>query len=596
MTTTVFKQTSVDVTGLLKVLGENLYSRPEVAVRELVQNASDAIARRKLQGDQNFSPRIQVDCSSQDKTMTITDNGSGLTDEEIELYLARIGTGFTRSLRKDTESSDLIGAFGLGFLTAYMIGQRVEVQTTSMSGDAFRFVSENGERYVVTPMARSETGSKVIIRLKDKYDYLSNYDRLRGVLNDYCRLMTIPISVQGGEPINVVPPWRTEISNEPLIRFQRRNMEFAESLEPNFVPICTIPIKTSAGKGIVWIHDRSTYGGADNRWMQIYIRGMMVARNKHDFLPGWAGFMSGVFESDNLSPTASREDIIVNDIYQTAKKETAKALHAGLANLASNQPEIWRTILRRHNQALLGAAISDDDLFQAVHKDLTLPTSEGDMTLAEIAKQSPTGIAIAPYADGGADEIVSRAFGTPVVLGYRYGAAAMTIKYAAMNNIQVIELGTKEGHRLIFPNTNITSDVRNKLESLFASKDLTLAYSTFSPKFLSCLCFVDAEQSLRAYYESDQADQNIGQGALSLARAFTRKIEEKTPLQMVINLGSPIIEELLNLDDNTAAAAASTIASTARMLCKNKVLGADGFAQALETFNNGFLQILESKA
>ena len=592
MTTAAFKQTSVDITGLLKVLGKNLYSRPEVAVRELVQNASDAIARRKLQSDTPFSPLIDVTCQSETQTLIITDNGSGLTDEEIETYLARIGSGFTRTLRKDSENSDLIGAFGLGFLTAYMIGKKVEVQTTSLSGEAFRFVSENGERYVVSPMTPGETGSRVIITLKDKFDYLADAIELGNVLNEYCRLMTTPIRFQGSKPINIDPPWRVEVSNEPLIRLQRRRDEFAREIEPFFDPICTIPVITPQGNGLLWVHDRSTYGGADNRWMQIYIRGMMVARNKHDFLPGWAGFVSGVFESSTLSPTASREDIITDDVYQFARTATAKALNAGLADIAKTQPELWRTILRRHNEALLGAAIADDTLFQAIHSDLKIPTSEGDLTLPEIRDRSPNGLAIAITADGSADEIVSRAFGTPVILGYRYGAAGMAVRYAALNQIDVIELGTQSGHLMLFPEANPKADMRARLEALFGDEDMTLILSKFEPDYLSCLCFVDAEQTLKSYYESDEADKNISKGALSLARAFTQKIESKAPLHLVINLNSPIIKALNHIPDQTAQACANTLSANARMLCKHKALGTDGFAQALQSLNIGILGMI----
>ena len=595
MTTAAFKHTSVDVTGLLKVLGENLYSKPEVAVRELVQNASDAINRRRYQGDHDFDPLIQVECDSETNQLIITDNGSGLTDDEIDLYLARIGSGFTRSLREETSGTDLIGAFGLGFLTAYMIGQKVIVETTSMSGEAFRFISENGQRYVVTPMTPGATGSKVIIRLKEKYEYLTEYGVLDEVISDYCRLMTTPISVQGGPVINLTPPWREKIANEPEVRRQKRCMEFANLIEPNFEPICTIPIETDVGDGLLWIHDRSTYGGADNRWMQIYIRGMMVAQNKHDFLPGWAGFVSGVFESEKLSPTASREDIITDQTFRSARKQTAAALNEGLAEIAKTRPEIWRRILRRHNQALLGAAIADDGLFQAIHQDLTIPTSEGDLTLESIADQSPKGMSVALYADGGADEIVSRAFGTPVILGYRYGAAAIAMKYAGQNDLDIVELGTKAGQQVLFPAVPVSAEQQARLQSIFGADDLTLVFSEFDPEFLSCLCFVDAEQSLRAYFESDEADENIGRGALSLARAFTRKIEENTPLQMVINLRAPIIKSILCSEGDSALAAATALGATARMLCKNKALGADGFARALEDLNQGVLNLLKKE-
>ncbi len=593
MTTAQYKRTSVDIAGLLKVLGENLYSRPEVAVRELIQNASDAISRRRLQTGDQFSPRIDIECHAADNQLIISDNGSGLTDTEIEQFLTRIGTGYTRSLRRDEESSDLIGAFGLGFLTAYMIGNRVEVITTSQTGSAFRFLSENGERYIVSPITPGDVGSVVIISLKDKYEYLSDYGRLLDVVTEYCSLMNIPIHVQGNsEPINKVPPWRIEAENEPQIRKQKRRLEFAEIMEPYFDPVCTIPLDIDDGQGLLWIHDRSTYGGADNRWMQIYVRGMMVAKNKHEFLPGWAGFLSGMLESNSLNPTASREDIIKDATYQSARRQTAQNLISGLTDIAQNQPEVWRSILRRHNEALLGAAIADDALFRAIYKDLTVPTSEGDLGLEDIQSRSPNGLAIALQVDGGADEIVSRAFGTPVILGYRYGAAAMAHKFASIHDLDIIELGTKRGHDVLFPRVETDPATEERLRHLFDEEDQTLILSEFDPPFLSALNFVDAEQSLKAYFEDDEADKKISQGALGLARAFTQKIDKQAPLHLVINLRSPIIKAMLDADTSDAEACAKTVKASAKMLCKHKALGTHGFATAMENLNAGLLAMI----
>src|SRR5262245_50045296 len=108
--------TSVDLSGLLSVLGANLYSSPEVAIRELVQNAHDACTRRSIETNEPFSPVIEVGAAPNARKVWIEDNGAGLTREEMKRYLATIGAGYTRVLREASGESGLIGAFGLGFL------------------------------------------------------------------------------------------------------------------------------------------------------------------------------------------------------------------------------------------------------------------------------------------------------------------------------------------------------------------------------------------------------------------------------------------------------------------------------------------------
>lgn len=112
--TASLQKTKVDFAGLMRVLGEALYSTPHVAIRELVQNAYDSCTRRALEAADRFEPAIAVTVAP--GVLTITDNGAGLTAEEIHSYLATVGAGYTRALREQG-AKGLIGYFGLGFLS-----------------------------------------------------------------------------------------------------------------------------------------------------------------------------------------------------------------------------------------------------------------------------------------------------------------------------------------------------------------------------------------------------------------------------------------------------------------------------------------------
>jgi molecular chaperone HtpG len=122
---TTLHKTRVDLEGLMKVLGDHLYSTPMVAVRELVQNAHDSCERRRIEAGEDFEARIVVRADPSAKTLTIEDTGAGLTDDEIREYLATVGAGYTRTLRQREQVGDtansLIGYFGLGFLSAFVV-------------------------------------------------------------------------------------------------------------------------------------------------------------------------------------------------------------------------------------------------------------------------------------------------------------------------------------------------------------------------------------------------------------------------------------------------------------------------------------------
>jgi molecular chaperone HtpG len=134
--------------GLLKVLAEHLYSTQRVGVRELIQNAHDSCVRRAIERPQpEYRPRIDLSVHPTSRTLRVADNGSGLTEEEILTYLTVIGRGYTRELRDRLEIADpgasreLIGQFGIGFLSAFLIASDVTVETRPADGPPLRWTS-----------------------------------------------------------------------------------------------------------------------------------------------------------------------------------------------------------------------------------------------------------------------------------------------------------------------------------------------------------------------------------------------------------------------------------------------------------------------
>src|SRR5579859_1824692 len=157
------KQFQIFLPGLLKVLAENLYSTKKVAVRELLQNAHDSCVRRSVEGhEQRYKPRIDVKTDTERGTLTISDNGSGLSADDITNYLSTIGRSYTRelgeklSILSPDEANQLIGQFGLGFLSAFLIGAEVTLTTRAMGENvqALRWRSTGDIHYEVTPAAR----------------------------------------------------------------------------------------------------------------------------------------------------------------------------------------------------------------------------------------------------------------------------------------------------------------------------------------------------------------------------------------------------------------------------------------------------------
>ena len=150
MSTPQLHKTEVDLDGLMRVLGQHLYSTPNVVVRELVQNAHDSCVRRAHEQDAAPQPAISIRANPNEGWLHVEDNGAGLTRDEIQTYLATVGRGRTRELREDG-ANGLIGLFGLGFLSTYVVAERTEVWTTSHKDPAraWRFTSRSGHQYTI---------------------------------------------------------------------------------------------------------------------------------------------------------------------------------------------------------------------------------------------------------------------------------------------------------------------------------------------------------------------------------------------------------------------------------------------------------------
>ncbi|MFC6597107.1 ATP-binding protein [Kitasatospora paranensis] len=566
------RTTEVDLGGLVSVLATHLYSTPLVALRELVQNAHDSHTRRRLEDPQSTAaPLIRVRADSARRTVVIEDTGAGLTEPEIHAYLATVGTGYTRMLRDLTGNQELIGAFGLGFLSAFSVADQVTVTTTSHREPALghRYRSRGGEQYSVEPCEpRPAPGTAVELLLKTEHGHLADEDALREVLGRYCVLLPIPVFVGDAErPVNDVPvPWRQDVDGD----LHAARMRFASAFGRRFEPLTAFPVTPAEGGtdavGLLWVQDGGTYGSTDNRDLAVYLRGMLLADDARDLLPGWAGFIGGVVESSRLTPTASREDLQRDEHYRALQKALADAVVDGLYETARLHPAAWRRILARHGQDLLGAALCDDRLFTLLADDVPVPTSQGDLTAGALRAAGRGALHVALGSGGGFEEMLYRAMQVPIARGDRYAVLPFLRRYAQLKDCRIVELGSTQGNRELFrdPAEPLPAEETAWLAAALAGDGEELVPARFDPPGLPLVLVPDREAELKARIEDDQADARIPSAALRLARAFTARTDGTVKARLYLNLASPAVQDLL-----TAYRAGHTGSATAAGLLRS---------------------------
>jgi HSP90 family molecular chaperone len=207
----------IQLEGLIQLLAQNLYAEPEVFLREMIQNAHDSIKRRgelaRERREQEPPPaRIQVVIDPAAAEIHIHANGSGLTEEEIDGYLSTIGRSGTDELRQRLTEADrgrtveLIGQFGIGLLSAFIVADRVTVVTKAAGHEALRWESCGGSNYTVRPGHREQVGTTVTLHVTPDHSRYLDRERLESIIRTYADFIGMPVYVNGdAEPVNA--PW-----------------------------------------------------------------------------------------------------------------------------------------------------------------------------------------------------------------------------------------------------------------------------------------------------------------------------------------------------------------------------------------------------
>ncbi|GAA2085842.1 HSP90 family protein [Actinomadura alba] len=372
----------VDLRGVVDLLSRHLYSSPRVYLRELLQNAVDAItARGEGQGS------IAVETA--DGALRIHDDGIGLTEDEVHRLLATIG----RSSKRDElgfARHDFLGQFGIGLLSAFLVADEIEVVTRSARGGAaVRWTGLADGRYRVEPGERDEPGTTVTLRPRPgAADWVS--PAMAGDLADlYGSLLPVPITVDGRQVTGDGPPW---LARHPDPGRRRAALEAYCRELYGFTPFDVIDLEVpEAGlTGVAFVLPQAVTptGRGTHR---VYLRRMLLAEKVEGLLPDWAFFVRCVVDAGELRPTAGREALYDDELLDTTRQALGESLREWLVRLAETDPARLRAFLGLHSLGVKAMAVHDDDLLRIVDRWLEFETSAGPMTLAEFRRRHPDG-------------------------------------------------------------------------------------------------------------------------------------------------------------------------------------------------------------
>jgi molecular chaperone HtpG len=400
---------------LLKLMIHSLYSNREIFLRELISNASDAIdklrfealANPALVGDDNdFHIRIAFDAEA--GTVTVADNGIGMSRDEVISHLgtiARSGTAefLTRLSGDQKKDAALIGQFGVGFYSAFIVADEVEVRSRRAgeppaSGSVWR--SKGEAEFSVEGATIEARGTEVVLHLKADAKEFADDFRLRHIVRRYSDHIAVPVQMkeaakkegEGGgawETVNEAKAlWtrpRTEISDDEYKAFYKHvSHDFEDPLawshnrvegKLEYTSLLYVPQRAPFD---LWNRDRP-------RGLKLYVQRVFIMDEAEQFLPLYLRFVKGVVDCNDLPLNVSREILQKDERVTTIRAALTKRVLDMLAKLASNEPEKYQTFWREFGEALKEGPAEDFANREGIAKLLRFSSTYDDEALPKIS-------------------------------------------------------------------------------------------------------------------------------------------------------------------------------------------------------------------
>jgi molecular chaperone HtpG len=572
----------VDLRGVVDLLSRHLYASPRVYVRELLQNAVDAITASGAADSGSIGITVAGN------VLTITDTGIGLTEAQVHELLATIG----RSSKRDDlgfARHEFLGQFGIGLLSAFLVADEVRVSTRSVTGaPAVEWIGRADGTYSIAPGDRTGTGTTVELRARQGSEEWFEPATVTGLARLFGSMLPFEIVVNGESVTVHDVPWG---SGSRSVNQRRADLVgFAQDMF-GFTPFDVIELDVpEAGlTGAAYVLPFPA-NPADHAGHRVYLKNMLLTESAPGLLPDWAFFARCVVNSTELRPTASREALYDDSLLEATGTALGDQLRGWLVGLARTDPERLSRFLGVHHLGVKALALHDDDMLRLVDQWWPMETNVGRMTLAEFRAQYGT----VRYTTTTEEfrQLAAVAAAQDIALvngGYTYDSEiierlGVVEPGQAVDRLDPGRLATR------FAAVDPDEELRSRSFLVAAQRAMDrlgceVVLRSYEPASLSVLYLVDRsaafQQQLRA--TKDRVD-DLWAGVLS---AFDKPAEDRP--QLVLNYRNPLVRRLSALSDqDLVALSVEALYGQALLLGYHPIRPADA-----ALLNRSFIGLLE---
>jgi molecular chaperone HtpG len=443
------KQFKAESKRLLEMMINSIYTQKEIFLRELISNASDAIDKiyYKALTDEKLvfnkdDYYLKITADKKTRALTISDTGIGMTKEELENNLGVIAKSGSLAFKKENEAKEghnIIGQFGVGFYSAFMVADVVTVISKALGSDeAYKWESKGADGYTIVPCEKASVGTDIILKIKentedDRYDeYLEEY-RLKAIIKKYSDFIRYPIKMdmKGQRPkegseneledyteeqtVNsMVPIWRknkNELTTEDYENF------YAEKHYGFDKPLKHIHISADGAvvyNAILFIPENTPfdyYTKEYEKGLELYSNGVLIMNKCPDLLPDYFSFVKGMVDSEDLSLNISREMLQHDRQLKLIAKNIKNKIKSQLQSLLKDEREKYEKFYKSFGRQLKFGVYSDYGTHKEDLQDLLLFYSSKEkklVTLEEYVSRMPEDQKYIYYASGESIERIER--------------------------------------------------------------------------------------------------------------------------------------------------------------------------------------------
>ena len=467
------KQFKAESKKLLDLMINSIYSNKEIFLREIISNASDAIDKLYFKSltdhsvtTQKEDYKIHLAVNKADRTITVTDNGIGMTQEELEKNLGTIARSGSFDFKKENQAEDIdiIGQFGVGFYSAFMIASRVTVISRAFGSDkAYKWESTGADGYTITEADKDDVGTKIIMVVKESTEN-ENYDRfleeytLVDIVKKYSDYVRYPITMyreksrekerpeDAGEDYkpeyetyteletlnSMVPLWKrskSEVTDEEYNEFYKNKfMDFAD-------PARTIVSRTEGTatyNSLLFIPSHTPYDYYTREYekgLQLYASGVLIMEKCSDLLPDYFSFVKGIVDSQDLSLNISREMLQQDSQLKLIRNSLEKKIKNELTAMKNNDREKYDEFFKNFGRQLKFGCYADYGMNSGLLRDLLMFYSAKEkklITLAEYVEKMPEDQKFIYYAAGESVDRLMKLPAAELVLDKGYDLLLLT--------------------------------------------------------------------------------------------------------------------------------------------------------------------------